>query len=305
MGAVYEAEQLSLERRLAVKVISPELSSSESFRARFADEAKVAASLDHPNILPVHETGVLPDGRLYIAMRMVQGVDLGTHLRTARRLPAEEVVQILVQVGDALDAAHEAAVIHRDVKPGNVLLEQRLTGTHAWLTDFGLAKREGGGPRHTETGELLGTVDYMAPEQIEGVQLTSRVDVYAFGCMAYRCLTGEVPFPRESRAATLLAHANAPTPRPSGAFPGTPEVLDILVSRAMEKDPSARAASAGALARWARGRLAGPAGSREGDATRPAEGEMPPRRRWRGALVAHVLLYAPVWAGAYLLGRSL
>jgi len=309
MGAVYEAEQLSLERRVALKVISPELSSSASFRTRFAQEARVAASLDHPAVLPVYETGQLPDARLFIAMRLVHGVDLETRLRAEGRLAPVEAVEILAQVGEALDAAHAAGVIHRDVKPANVILEQRPAGLHAWLADFGLAKRLEGAPRNTATGQLVGTVDYMAPEQIEGRELTSRVDVYAFGCMVYRTLTGDVPFRRETDAATLLAHINAPPPLPSQAVAGLPAALDTLVARAMEKEPARRAASAGALSRWVveqmdSGRVRRPAIT-GADQTAPPGARRRGRGRARVAIVAHVIIYAPVWTGAYILGRSL
>jgi len=302
MGTVWEATQRSLARPVALKLISSELAESESFRARFRSEAQAAASIEHPNMLPIYETGEVGTG-LFIAMRLISGPDLGTFLRGRSRLGPREAVDILRQVAEALDAAHERGVIHRDVKPGNVLLEEHRDGLRAYVSDFGLSKRVEGGPRHTETGVLLGTVDYMAPEQIEGGDIDTRVDIYAFGCLVYACLVGEPPFKRDSRGATLMAHANAPVPAPSERVVGTPRALDVVVQRAMAKNRDERARSAGSLMRWAAEQLAS-TGARpafEPDPTRP----IARTRRFGVALAVHTVLYAPLFAGAFLLGRQL
>lgn len=251
MGFVYEAVQLSLDRRVALKFISSALGADPRFRARFRHEARLAAAIDDPHILPVYEAGEMPDGRLFLALRFVDGPDLGSLLRERGPLDPEQAIEVLTQVGEALDAAHERGLVHRDVKPANVMLDVRESRWHAYLTDFGLAKADEQASEHTATGELLGTIDYMAPEQIQGEAVDGRADVYAFGCMTYRCLTGSAPYRRDSRAATMMAHLNAPVPLPSDAVPGLPRPLDMVVQRAMEKDPAKRARSAGALMRWA------------------------------------------------------
>lgn len=322
MGDVYEATQLSLDRRVALKLIAPGLGTDERFRGRFRREAKLAASIDHPNILPVYETGELPDGRMFLAMKLVDGPDLSSLLREQGPLDPVQTVAILRQVGDALDAAHQRGLIHRDVKPANVLLEATDHGWRAYLTDFGLAKPDDEATEHTASGEILGTIDYMAPEHIAGTALDGRADVYSFGCMVYRCLTGEVPYKRETRTATLMAHANAPIPVPSQAIAGLPAPLDVVVQRAMEKDPARRAQSAGALMRWAQSQLDADAASRppvtdetpteetsQPAAPIPPDSPAPPKPSRSLSFVKtsllHVAAYTPIWVGAYLLGRSL
>jgi serine/threonine protein kinase len=312
MGAVYEAVQMSLDRRVALKVIAREFSADEHFRDRFRREARAGAAIEHPNILPVYEAGELPDGLLYLALRFVDGPDLRTLLNDQGPLSVEDTVTILTQVGNALDAAHEHGLVHRDVKPANVLLTRHGQGWHAFLADFGLAKPHAEVSEHTVAGEMLGTVDYMAPEQVEGAPVDGRADVYSFGCMLYRCLTGEPPYKRETREATLLAHVNAPLPVPSRVVADLPEPLDIAVARALAKDPAARAVSAGALMRWASQQLGlatGTQSTADADAVESAPAEQkrdehPWRRQFRAAVLAAVA-YAPIWAGGYLLGRSL
>jgi len=312
MGEVYEAVQMSLERRVAVKLIAPELSSDPGFRERFRREARIAAAIDHPNILPVHEAEETEDGRLLIAMRFVAGRDLGAHLREFGPLSAHAAVRLLGPVADALDAAHAVGLVHRDVKPANVLLEERPGGVVAYLTDFGLAKRVSSTSVHTETGKVVGTVDYMAPEQARGdVGLDSRVDVYAFGCLLYSAVTAEPPYPREDHLATMVAHVNDPVPVPSRTVPGVPPVIDKVVARAMAKDRDRRARSAGALMRWAGGQL-GP----EPDAPRPRSsaddtellGEEPQPERRASTLrvvLVNLLILGPLWAAAYVIGANL
>jgi serine/threonine-protein kinase len=322
MGEVYEATQLSLDRRVALKLIARRLGTDERFRKRFRREARTAASIDHSNILPVYETGETPDGRLFLAMRFVDGPDLSSMLREQGPLDPGLTVAILRQVADALDAAHQRGLVHRDVKPANVMLEAIESGWHAYLTDFGLAKPNDDTSEHTASGEVLGTVDYMAPEQINGAPLDSRADVYSFGCMVYRCLTGELPYKRDTRTATLIAHANAPTPLPSETIAGLPRPLDVVVQRAMEKDPEKRATSAGALMRWAHTQLQTEAAGRpsvtdetptedttltrrmpaaQAAASQPARSRLVPLTR----VMLHSAAYIPIWVATYLLGRSL
>jgi serine/threonine protein kinase len=306
MGEVYEATQLSLDRRVALKLIARRLGTDERFRERFRREARSAAAIDHTNILPVYETGETADGRLFLAMRFVEGPDLSSLLREQGPLDPAQTVAILRQIGDALDAAHQRGLIHRDVKPANVMLEAGEEGWHAYLTDLGLAKPNDDRSENTASGEILGTVDYMAPEQIEGGVVDGRSDVYAFGCLLYRCLTGRVPFPREAPSATLMAHMNAPVPRPSALVPGLPEAFDTVVLRAMEKDPEHRAKSAGALMRWLAAQVETVSGAE------PAAAELPwasdrlarPRLTWR-RVAAHTTVYAIVWTVAFLVGRTI
>jgi len=311
MGAVYEAIQLSLDRRVALKFIARELGAEEHFRDRFRREARAGAAIDHPNILPVYEAGELPDGLLFLALRYVDGPDLSSLLREQGPLDVSDAVAVLTQLGNALDAAHDRGFIHRDVKPANVLLERHERGWHAFLADFGLAKPNAEASEHSVAGEMLGTVDYMAPEQINGGQLDRRADVYSFGCVAYRCLTGEPPYKRETRTATLLAHINAPVPVPSEKAAQLPEPLDVVVARALEKDPDKRAPSAGALMRWAAAQpvLRGVSEQGADEASLALEPVDPSRERriWdrlRAPLLT-AAAYSPIWAGTYLLGRSL
>jgi serine/threonine protein kinase len=308
MGAVYEATQLSLERRVALKFISRQLGSDERFRERFRREARSSAAIDHPNILPVYEAGELPDGSLFLALRFVDGPDLSSLLREQGPLEPREALTILTQVANALDAAHERGIVHRDVKPANVLLEKHDQSWHAYLADFGLAKPNEQYSEQTQPGEMLGTVDYMAPEQINGGSLDGRADVYSFGCMVYRCITSELPYKRETRTATMLAHVNAPVPVPSHVVAGLPDFFDVVVARAMEKDPDKRAPSAGALMRWVATQLE--AGNPlavpldDGDPIKSGA-DAGPRHRLLRASLFNAALYTPIWVATYLLGRSL
>ncbi len=270
MGAVYRARQPSLDRRVALKVISPELGADSSYRRLFEQEARHAAAIEHPNVLPVYGAGEGPGGALFLSMRLIRGHDLGRHLLRRGPLPPRDAVTLLIGVAAALDTAHKAGLIHRDVKPGNVLLEPREEGMHVYLADFGLAQRLG---RGTEAERVLGTVDYMPPEQLEGRAIDQTADVYAFGCLLYRCLVGEAPFHRATPAETKVAHLNAPVPRPSDSVSGIPEALDLLVLRALEKDPARRAQSVSSLMRHAASELEvnPPPSPRTGRARRPAQ----------------------------------
>jgi DNA-binding beta-propeller fold protein YncE len=225
MGVVYRATDLSLQRPVALKLIAPELAEDERFRVRFLRESRLAASLDHPGVVPIHEAGER-DGQLYLAMRYVEGSDLKTLLEREGKLSPERAVGILAQIADALDAAHRRALVHRDVKPANVLLDE---DGHAYLTDFGIAKQLGGAS--TDSGRIVGTLDYLAPEQIRGDEVDGRTDCYALGCVLYECLAGVPPFRRATEAETLWGHMrDDPVP-----IAGNPE-LDPVLARGLAKD---------------------------------------------------------------------
>ena len=190
MGVVYRATDLRLERPVALKLVAPELAEDEVFRRRFLREPKLAAALDHPNVVPIYEAGE-HEGRLYLAMRFVDGSDLRMLLRQDSGLPAERALATLEQVASALDAAHRRDLVHRDVKPANVLVDE---DGHAYLTDFGVTKQLGGDS--TDTGQIVGTLDYLAPEQIRGDGVDGRADQYALACVVYECVAGAPPLHR-------------------------------------------------------------------------------------------------------------
>jgi serine/threonine protein kinase len=250
MGVVYRAEQLSLRRRVALKLLPAALSHDPEFRARFEQEARIAASLDHPNVVPIFDYGE-SDGQLFIVMRCVDGTDLRRLMRREETLSPSRAARIVAQIGAALDAAHAQGLVHRDVKPGNVLLRPGAGDDHVYLSDFGLTKLADESRGLTRTGQWLGTPDYAAPEQIEGRRVDARTDVYALGCMLHEMLTGQVPFPRDATMASLWAHVNEPAPRPSEHGGAIPPAFDAIVARALAKDPDERYASAGDLGRAA------------------------------------------------------
>jgi len=246
MGAVYLATDTQLDRRVALKVLSPELSDDERFRARFIVESRTAASLDHPNVVPVYEAGEI-DGRLFIAMRYIDGHDLSAVLAERGALPIALAVRIVAAIAAALDAAHTKGLVHRDVKPGNVLLAGPDEAPHVYLTDFGLTKRVGE-QSMTAAGQIVGSIGYVAPEQIEGRPVDARTDVHSLGCLAFDILAGAQPFRRDSEMATLMAHVHDPPPSLLASRHELPEALDAAVAQAMAKDPAARFASAGEFA---------------------------------------------------------
>lgn len=241
MGVVYEATQLSLKRTIALKLLAAHLSEDPHFRERFRREGELQARLDHPHIVTVHEAGESEYG-LFLAMRLVRGPRLKDMI-LHRELNAERTVRLLAPVADALDAAHEEGLIHRDVKPQNILVGAR---DHAFLADFGLTKLPGE-KSLTNTGQFVGTLDYVAPEQIVGEKASVRTDVYAFGAVLCECLTGGVPFLRENEAAVLYAHLSDDPPRLSERESKLPPAIDDVVARALAKEPADRPASAGQL----------------------------------------------------------
>jgi ketosteroid isomerase-like protein len=246
MGIVYRATQLSLGRPVAVKLIAPDRAGDPGFRERFERESRVAAAIDHPNVIPVYAAGE-EDGHLYLVMRYVKGIDLQRLLARDRLLSPDRVAAIAAQVGPALDAAHAVGLVHRDVKPANVL----LSGEHAYLADFGLSQQVGTDARLTTTGQWIGTVDFMAPEQFANAEVDARADIYALGCVLYNALTGEVPYPRGTVPATMLAHLHEDPPRPTAVADDIPAGFDRVIARALAKDPEARYPSAGDLGRAA------------------------------------------------------
>jgi serine/threonine protein kinase len=247
MGEVYRAEDPELDRQVAVKVIASGLVDDGQFRSRFERECRAAAAIDHPHVLPVYRAGLDSD-RLYLAMRYVDGQDLAGIIRDCGRLDLARAAELVRQIASALDAAHTIGLVHRDVKPHNVLVVGQGGGEHAYLMDFGLTKRSASQSGLTATGQWMGTIDYVAPEQIRGDEVGCRADVYALGCMLYELLTGMRPFQRDTDVAILYAHVAAEPPRVGAAAPGLPVALDAVVNRALAKDPADRYPTAGALA---------------------------------------------------------
>jgi serine/threonine-protein kinase len=245
MGVVYLATDTRLNRPVAIKLIADERAEDPGFRERFEREARLTAAIDHPNVIPVYAAGE-QDGQLYLATRYVAGTDLQDLLRSEGPPAPERAADIVRQVGDALDAAHSAGLVHRDVKPANVL----LSNGHAYLSDFGLTRSVEAETRLTDTDERLGTVDFMSPEQLRGRRTDARSDVYALGCLLHAALTGEPPFRRATAAATITAHLESPPPRPSERA-GVDPAMDAVVARALAKDPADRWPSAGDLGRAA------------------------------------------------------
>jgi serine/threonine protein kinase len=250
MGIVYKATQLALDRQVAVKVIAAALADDAGFRQRFMRESKVAASLDHPNVVTVFHAGE-DEGLLYIAMRFVDGTDLRKLIALEHHLDAARAADVVMQVASALDAAHERGLVHRDVKPGNILLRRVGMTEHAYLSDFGLTKHTTSVGGITETGHWVGTLDYVAPEQIQGSPADARADIYSLGAVLYEALTGSVPFPMASEAAKLYAHLEQPAPGCSAAGAGIPAAFDAVIARALAKAPADRYPSAGDLGRAA------------------------------------------------------
>jgi hypothetical protein len=256
MGVLYLALEPGLDRRVALKLIVPEAAADEVFSRRFAEESRIAASIEHPNVVPIYAAGE-EVGVPFIAMRYVTGADLAKRLAREGRLEPEVAAELIAQIGNGLDAIHAAGLVHRDVKPANVLLAGGEGVEHAYITDFGVARNVATESGLTQTGRFVGTLDYVAPEQISGGEIDARTDVYALGCLLFKLLTGEVPFPKEGEAARLFAHLNDPPPAPSLYVPEVSMGLDDVVIRAMSKDPEDRFPSAGDLGRAAQAALHG------------------------------------------------
>jgi len=299
MGTVYLATHERLDRKVALKVIAPELAHDEGFRSRFLRESQLAAALDHPNVVPIYDAGEA-DGILYLAMRYVPGASLRTLLQKRGSLTAQQTLRLAEQIGGALDAAHAAGLVHRDVKPANILLGK--PDDHAYLCDFGLAKHAHS-DAITQTGMFLGTIDYCAPEQIRGEPVSGRTDLYALGCVLFHCLAGRPPYRRDGDLAVIHAHLNEPPPTMSSVRPDLPFALDSALATAMAKDPDARYATGRGLA----ARLAAALGDSDDSATRAAPFPRAPRRRGRrlaASAAAIVVIAAAVATAAILTTRS-
>jgi len=291
MGAVYRAEEEGLGRKVALKVIAPELAEDERFRERFLRESRIAASLDHPHIVPIFQAGD-EDGALFLAMRYVEGTDLGKLLQKEGALDPTRAVSLLEQVAEALDAAHEKGLVHRDVKPSNILIAVAAGKEHSYLADFGLTKRTGSLSGVSAPGDVVGTLEYVAPEQITGDEVDGRADLYSLACVLYECLTGQPPFPRATDVALLWAHVHEEPQHPSEVRPELPKAIDSILGRALAKEPGRRYASAGELVAAARSSL----GLVE---TAPA-----PSSRLRWAVPSAVLALVVVAVAGFLLTRD-
>src|SRR5579884_394249 len=256
MGAVYLAEEAVTGRRVALKVLGAELARDERFRQRFLRESQVASSLDHPNVVATVAAGE-EEGLLFLAMEYVEGSDLRELLRREGRLDPRRALDLVAQAAQALDAAHAAGLVHRDVKPGNILVSPESGGEHVFVCDFGLARHVSSVSSLTSERGFVGTIDYVPPEQIEGNPIDGRADVYSLGCVLYECLGGAGPFDRESELSVLFAHLNDPAPRVTELRPELPVAFDTVFATALAKLPDDRYSTCGELARAARAALAG------------------------------------------------
>lgn len=242
MAVVYQAKDLRLDRTVALKLLAPELARNDTFRGRFTHESRVAAAIDHPHIVPVFEAGET-DGVLYIAMRYVAGRDLRHLLDREGPLTVTVAGRIGIQVASALDAAHDHGLVHRDVKPGNILVAQGTDSDHpehVYLTDFGLTKKSLSLTGFTSVGQFVGTLDYVAPEQISGKPVDGRCDVYSLGCVVYETMAGHPPFQRDDDMALLWAHQYDQPPPLTSVRPDIPEAVDAVLAKALSKTPDDR-----------------------------------------------------------------
>ena len=260
MSVVYEAENPRLGSTVALKVLAPELATNDLFRARFLRESRIAASLNHPNVIPIYDMGA-HDDLLFIAMRYVVGSDLRAVLKAKGVLTPDQALLLIGQAGRALDAAHRNGLVHRDVKPGNILIEQgsddESEPDHVYLSDFGLSKHAASRSGLTATGEFMGTVDYISPEQIKARPVDGRADIYSLGCVLYECLTGRVPFSKDINAAVIWAHVEEMPTAPSTVQPTLPPSIDHALAKALAKDPADRYATCRELVAAVRAALPG------------------------------------------------
>jgi serine/threonine protein kinase, bacterial len=252
MGDVYEAEDTVRERVVALKLMSQTLSNDPVFRSRMQREARTAGRLQEPHVVPIHDFGEI-EGQLYVDMRLIDGKDLATTLSRYGPLTPPRAVAIVRQIGSALDAAHAAGVLHRDVKPENILISG---DDFAYLVDFGIASATSD-EKLTQIGTTVGTVKYMAPERFSESEVGYRADIYALACVLYECLTGSPPYTGDTFS-VMGAHINQPIPRPSAARPGIPVAFDAVIARGMAKDPASRYATCGDMSAAAYAALATP-----------------------------------------------
>jgi serine/threonine-protein kinase len=248
MAVVFRARDERLQRQVALKILTPALAADEEFRRRFIRESRSAAAVDDPHIVPVFEAGEA-NGVLFIAMRYVPGGDVGTLVRRQGPLPGVRAAAIVSAVASALDAAHAAGLVHRDVKPANMLVDARPgRPDHVYLSDFGLTKGSWSSTSLTSTGHFMGTLDYSAPEQIRGQQVDARTDEYALACVAFVLLSGQPPFHRNEAMAVMYAHLSVPPPALTSLRPGLPPAVDEIMQRALAKAPEDRYPSCGEFA---------------------------------------------------------
>ena len=242
MSVVYQAENLRLSSVIALKVLAPELASDDVFRARFLEESRIAASLNHPNVIPIYDMGS-QDDLLYIAMRYVSGTDMRQMIKKRGRILPATALFLIGQAARALDAAHRKGLVHRDVKPGNLLIERGSDDAdpdHVYLADFGITKHAMSRSGLTSTGQFLGTIDYVAPEQIRGTSVLGLADQYSLGCVLYECLTGRVPFEKDLDAAIIWAHVEETPTMPTVLRPELPPEIDQVFGRVLAKRPDER-----------------------------------------------------------------
>jgi Protein kinase domain len=341
MSVVYQAENPRLGSLIALKVLAPELAADDAFRARFLEESRIAASLNHPNVIPIYDMGSHQD-LLYIAMRYVSGTDLRQVMKKRGRVIPATAIFLLGQAARALDAAHRQGLVHRDVKPGNLLIERGSDEgdpDHVYLSDFGITKHAMSRTGLTSTGQFLGTIDYVAPEQIRGMSVLGLADQYSLGCVLYECLTGRVPFEKDLDAAIIFAHAEETPTMPTVLRPDLPPAVDEVFARVLAKQPGDRYGGcrefveAARIALGSLGTVAGPSASsgdyaptllpeqrgslevgraRQGDTviSHPGAGRPgPPRRwftrpRWIGALTALIMIAAGAGTWAVIGGAS-
>lgn len=296
-GEVYEAVDTTKNRIVALKLLPPSYTANPNFRQRLFREASTAGRLNEPHVVPIHDYGEI-DGQLYIDMRLIPGTDLRTVLEATGPLGIERAVSITTQIASALDAAHAAHIVHRDVKPANILL---APDDFACLVDFGLANAATDA-KLTSAGSTLGTFAYMAPERFSGQDVDYRVDIYALACVLHECLTGAQPYQASDNVGLVAAHLTTPAPQPS-QYDGVPAGFDAVIARGMAKEPEQRYPSAGELAAAARQALTSvaPPAPAQGDARPDPPGSSAPKRRRRMlAAAAGVVLIAaavaiPIW----------
>ena len=253
MGEVYEAEHTVKEWTVAVKLMNDQFSNDPVFRERMKREARIAGRLQEPHVVPIHDYGEI-DGKMFMEMRLIEGIDLDSVLKRFGPLTPPRAVAIISQVASALDAAHAAGVMHRDVKPPNILVTR---DDFAYLVDFGIASATTD-EKLTQLGTAVGTWKYMAPERFSNDEVTYRADIYALACVLYECLTGSPPYRADSASTLVTAHLMDPVPQASAARSGIPKALDAVIARGMAKKPEDRYASAGDFARAAHDALSDP-----------------------------------------------
>jgi serine/threonine-protein kinase len=301
MADVYRAVDSRLGRRVALKLLAPDLAEDERFRERFLRESRLAASLDHPNVIPIYEAGEV-EGLLFIAMRFVEGTDLRELLQREGKLEPRRALFLLGRVADALDAAHARGLVHRDVKPGNVLIAvdpKADPPEHPYLSDFGLTKQTTSDSGITQTGQFVGTADYAAPEQITRQAIGPATDQYALACLLYECLTGAPPYRNEALMAVLWAHVNDRPPKATEHNPELPRPIDGVLARGLAKEPKQRYGSCRELVGAARDAL-----GVSGELPQAAAAATPLYRRREFLIGAGVLVVAAVAAPAVLLTRG-